>query len=72
MNFKVCSNLDTWGRSRDTLRMSALGQKQTLQHILLMSGLPPKSGHRNSTVRCLLCAKSGHCDLFDHLVGTSE
>src|SRR6516165_6691685 len=43
MNFKVCSNLDTWERSRDTLRMSALGQKQTSAHVRFMSALPPKA-----------------------------
>jgi hypothetical protein len=39
--------------------MSALGQKQTLQCILVMSALPPKSGHWLSASGCLLCAKSG-------------
>src|SRR6516164_6157021 len=36
MNFKVCSNLDTMERSRDTLRMSALGGglNRSLQHRL--------------------------------------
>ena len=43
MNFKVCSNLDTWERSRDTLRMCALGQKRTFSKISAMSALPPKA-----------------------------
>jgi len=37
----------------------------------------PKGGHRNSTVRCLLCAKSGHfaqqpTASFDHLVSAAR
>src|SRR6516165_12392077 len=40
-------------------RMSALGQKQTSEEVWPMSALPPKSGHWNSVVECLLCAKSG-------------
>jgi hypothetical protein len=40
--------------------MSALGQKQTLGHLRLMSALPPKSGHWLSASGCPLCANSGH------------
>ena len=28
----------------------------------------PESGHRNAVVECLLCAKSRHRALFNHLV----
>ena len=41
------------------LRMSALGQKRTSDCRLLMSALPPKSGHCETLLGCLLCANSG-------------
>ena len=41
-------------------RMSALGQKQTSKHCPVNVRFTPKSGHRNSVVRCPLCAKSRH------------
>jgi hypothetical protein len=40
--------------------MSALGQKQTLAHILGDVRFTPKSGHWLSRSGCPLCAKSGH------------
>ena len=39
--------------------MSALGQKQTLRCILVMSALPPESGHRLTASESLLCANNG-------------
>ena len=32
----------------------------------------PKSGHVQCKEGCPLCANSGHCALFDHLVGARE
>jgi len=57
--------------------MSALGQKQTLGMVQLMSALPPKAdiGRVRRDVRF---AKSGHSALqqrlalFDHLIGDGE
>src|SRR6516165_12067566 len=46
MNFKVCSNLDTWERSRDTLRMSATCHKQALVGWLYQQRRPPRAGVR--------------------------
>jgi len=40
--------------------MSALGQKQTLQHLQKMSALPPKADIALHRSECPLCAKSGH------------
>src|SRR5215469_14445656 len=41
--------------------MSALGQKQTLQHVRIMSALPPESGHRLAAPSCPLCVAICHC-----------
>ena len=41
-------------------RMSALGQKRTLQRIGWMSALPPKADIALHRSECPLCAKSGH------------
>ena len=55
--------------------MSALGQKQTLEHVQSMSALPPKADIRpgNHDVRFVPKADILHCGkerrLFDHLVG---
>ena len=40
--------------------MSALGQKRTLEHVRVMSALPPKADIALHRSECLLCAKSGH------------
>ena len=40
--------------------MSALGQKQTLAKVRLMSALPPKADIALHRSECPLCAKSGH------------
>src|SRR6516225_6026331 len=58
-------------------RMSALGQKQTLQTVTPMSALPPKAdiGTRSRHVRFVRKADSCSATillLFDHLVGTGE
>ena len=57
--------------------MSALGQKQTLQRILVMSALPPKAdiGTQSWNVRFVPKADIARCgkdSLFDHLVGAGE
>ena len=58
--------------------MSALGQKQTSEHLQPMSALPPKADIALHRSECPLCAKSGHlqCNketpLFDHLVGGGD
>jgi hypothetical protein len=38
--------------------MSALGQKQTLAHVRIMSALPPKADIALHRSECPLCAKS--------------
>jgi hypothetical protein len=43
--------------------MSALGQKQTSQHVGQMSTLPPESGHAGSFYECPLRVNSGHSHL---------
>src|SRR5262249_48641614 len=41
------------------------GSKADIEACLRDVRFTPKSGHRNSVAECPLCAKSGHCDLFD-------
>jgi hypothetical protein len=53
--------------------MSALGQKQTLQHVRVMSALPPKAdiGQRRGHVRFVPKAdivRCGKINLLDHLI----
>src|SRR5262249_47262206 len=44
--------------------MSALGQKQTLAKVRLMSALPPKADIGTQSAECPLCAKGRHTGCF--------
>src|SRR5215469_12894876 len=52
--------------------MSALGQKQTLGKVRLMSALPPKADMVERLGMSALCQKRTFDRLFDHLVGAGE
>ena len=57
--------------------MSALGQKRTLEHVRVMSALPPKAdiGTQSVNVRFVPGADKVHRgkgSLLDHLVGTKD
>ena len=45
-------------------RMSAMGQKRTLEHLRAMSALPPESGHRNRPAYDLRRTNSGSLAIF--------
>jgi hypothetical protein len=58
-------------------RMSALGQKQTLQHVRTMSALPPKAdiGTQPRNVRFVPfpdILRSNEKTLFEHFIDTGE
>src|SRR5262245_7633801 len=60
-----------WRRTNSYVRF---GSKADIAALPTNVRFTPKSGHRNSALQCLLCAKSGlmHCSmksLFDHVVG---
>src|SRR6516165_2230079 len=50
--FSARSDTRNWHRAVSKI----FGGKKALRHVRFT----PKSGHWNSTVKCLLCAKSGH------------
>jgi hypothetical protein len=54
------------------MRMSALGQKQTLKRPHPMSALPPNSGHAQRDQGLRFVPKADILRLFDHLVGASS
>ena len=55
----------------ELLAMSALGHRRTFAVQKSMSALLPKADMW-CTSPCLLCAKSGHCRLFDQLIRSGE
>src|SRR6516165_7783345 len=58
--------------SRRSEEMSALGQKQTSAHVLVMSALPPKADIRTQSRNVRFVPKADIAGLFDHLVGGDQ
>ena len=67
----ACTNQQSeeWARLIRKLRWIGMDEEA---HHLQMAMCTPESGHVRCTSSCLLCANSGRCYSFDHLVGNEQ